>query len=181
MDEVFKSIDVFLKDLEKKTDKVASQFIRNETGPCILRNEMNTIALSPHLTYCQIYESWVWSRGWKIVWEHKGKGQYAQVEKWEDRPFSDEWPVGLVKKEIFCRTTFLARWSLNHSHIKIRPRAADTCTTCWGLAQEFRSQGAKFTGEEGQEIIENESDEFIESMVENFGKCLNVCNDHIRI
>jgi hypothetical protein len=136
--DVFQSIDDFLTEMEKQADPISSRKVRSMVG-VKLRGDKDLILLPPNMKYRQIYQSWVWSRGWKIVWVSRALNQYAPLDQWNDRPFdTDEWPEGSMKKDICAWNTFLNQWKITHPNLRIRPRGEDTCSKCWKMSEELR-------------------------------------------
>ena len=151
--ETFNSIDVFLSKVEEQADPISSRVVRDSVGVS-LRGDTDAILLPPHMKYRKIYESWIWSRGWKIKWTGRCKTHYAPIDQWENRPHdTDEWPEGSVKRDICSWPTFLNQWALTHPKLRIRPAGEDTCSKCWRMAEELRGIVKTKTHAEGRVIV----------------------------
>jgi hypothetical protein len=77
------SLMLYLKETgERHGEPHATRFIRMKAGMELHEEEKGAVDLPSHITKRNLYELWVWSRGWRVTSDNKGS--YTPLAKYKN-------------------------------------------------------------------------------------------------
>ena len=138
LEDAYKNLDSFFKDLEKEGAPFATRLVRCETGETSLRDDNDeVIGLPPHYTKRNLYGRWLFESGYNVKMKNKSTGVLDNPEPRDDELWEGE------TLPIVSWTQFFQRWKDNFGHIKIRKKGADTCTDCTMFANHLDPEDSR--------------------------------------